>query len=57
LILPHLVAGFFGTAATFALFLPLGITVALLASTIGGAIGIVLAGGWDAYAHESPELS
>jgi hypothetical protein len=44
LILPHLLAGLFGTVTSFALYLPLGLGRSLLAAAIGGAIGILLAG-------------
>jgi hypothetical protein len=44
LILPHLLAGLFGTVASFTLYLPLGLGRSLLAAALGGAIGILLAG-------------
>jgi hypothetical protein len=49
LLLFVLIAGLFGTACGFALFLPFGWLAALAASATGGAIGIVLAGSWLAF--------
>jgi hypothetical protein len=46
-----LIAALLGTAVGAVLFFPFGLAIAFLAAACCGALGILLAGGWLAYAH------
>jgi hypothetical protein len=46
-----LIAALLGTALGAVLFYPFGLAIAFLGAACSGAVGILLAGAWLAYAH------
>jgi phosphate/sulfate permease len=56
LLLLLLVAAFVGAAFAGALAFPFGWALSVLAATVGGAIGIALAGAWLAFVQRGKEL-